>query len=759
MAERTQCRYDPRGHGSVRGAGLRKRRWIPGSSALRPFADIAIRQKLTLLSLLAVVVALLLTVSALAVYEFRSAHTRSRSHLTTLAEIVGDTNHATFEFRDARDAARTLAVLGREEAVVLACFYEADGAYLAGYSRGERSCPRRAGDGRVEPRRFGLDEIRHLRWILDDRGQRLGAVELYSDLREVHARLRAFLGIVGAVLCLSVAVAWALAFRLQRFISRPIKRLVEVARRISSEKNYALRVEGAGDDELGRLIQSFNDMLDQIQARDRQLERHRDTLDEEVQTRTLELEKAVVDLQDEIEQREKAEERIRFLAYYDVLTGLPNRQLLRERLDRAIADGRHDGGKPLALLFLDLDRFKEVNDSYGHATGDELLEQVADRIVGCVRGSDQVTRPDGGTTVSRQGGDEFTVLLTGLQGHHDASRVARRILEALQEPFALPEGDVVIGASIGIAIHPDDGEDSDTLIKHADTAMYHAKGAGRNDFEYFSESMKLEAVRKLTLEAELRRALEEEQFELVYQPIVSLETEMIVGVEALLRWDHPERGRLRPGDFIAVAEETGLIVPIGEWVLDRACHQAAEWERQGLRPIRIAVNVSTRQFRKGSLLDAAEAALAASGLSPERLEIEVTESTMLQNEEEAIRVLRELRSRGVRVALDDFGTGYSSLSHLRRLPLDSLKIDQSFVQALADAPERDSIVSAIIAMGHGLGLTTVGEGVEDEGQLFVLRVKSCDEVQGNLLAGPLAPQAIPEALDRPLRPERQGAGD
>jgi diguanylate cyclase (GGDEF)-like protein len=558
---------------------------------------------------------------------------------------------------------------------------------------------------------------------------------------------------------MSGLITYWLASRLQHFISAPILRLVETSRRVSSTKDYSLRAAEAGEDEVGLLVSAYNEMLEQIQVRDRALEETQSRLDETIQTRTAELVTAVADLRGEISQRKIAEERIRYMAYFDNLTGLPNRQYLSERLDEALREARRDDSL-LALLFIDLDHFKEINDSFGHSTGDMLLGSVAQRLTECVRSSDDVTTLNSETrdetvlhTVSRQGGDEFTILLTQVANSFDACRVATRILTAMKEPFSLNRRDVVVGASIGIAVFPHDGDDTDVLLKHADTAMYHAKKSGRNDYACFSESMKEEALRKLTLEGDLRKAIERKEFELYYQPKIDSQTDRVCGLEVLIRWRHPERGMVSPVEFIPVAEETGLIVPIGEWVLRVACSQTRTWHNSGVHNLPISVNVSSRQFRKNALMETVTEILAESGMAPRQLELEVTETTMLQDEDEAVTALLRLKELGIQVALDDFGTGYSSLSYVRRLPLDTIKIDRSFVKELGQDSESASIVTAIIAMAHSLGLRVVAEGVETEQQADFLRSQGCEELQGFLYSEPVPAAAIPALLkdDKKLR--------
>jgi diguanylate cyclase (GGDEF)-like protein len=703
-----------------------------------------IRQKIVLVAVLASTVALLLTLVSFVAYELREYGTTRDHALQTVGRVIADNSTAAVAFDDARSAARTLAALHSEQHVVSACVHDVSGRHLGDYYRDGSAnvCTRDA--GRVGG--LGGDAIRELPIELE--GQQIGTLYLRAERVDLAGRLAYYLSIFGVVSLASLALAVLFARRLEQLISQPILGLVEAARRVS-RRDYSVRAPQESSDEIGLLVRSFNRMLDAIQRRDRQLEAHRDKLDGEVRRRTARLEEVVDRLKSEVQQRKQAEERFRYVAYHDVLTALPNRQLLRERLELAMRTARRERHR-VALLFLDLDRFKEINDSLGHAVGDTLLKQVAERLIGCVRGSDGVTRmgrPDDHSTVSRQGGDEFTVLLSRINGINDISRIASRVLTSLQEPFQLNGQEIVIGASIGIATFPDDGTDAETLLKHADAAMYYAKASGRNDFAFFNESMRAAALQRITLEHDLRRALDRQEFELCYQPQVSLPGQRIMGVEALLRWRRADGTYVLPGEFIPVAEDIGLIVPIGEWVLRRACEQGQAWQAAGLPPIKIAVNVSSRQFRKGAFLTAALDVLDSIGFAPRRLEIEVTESSMLQDEDDVFETLQQLGAQGVGIALDDFGTGYSSLSSLRRLPFDSLKIDRSFIEDLGVRPEASSIVSAIIAMSHSLGLTVIAEGVRSREQLDFIREHRCDAYQGHLFATPQPAPNIARLLE------------
>jgi diguanylate cyclase (GGDEF)-like protein len=413
--------------------------------------------------------------------------------------------------------------------------------------------------------------------------------------------------------------------------------------------------------------------------------------------------------------------RLHHLAYHDALTDLPNRTLLWDRLGQAIELARRQG-RQLALLFMDLDGFKHINDSLGHPVGDQLLQMVACRLSACARHSD---------TVSRQGGDEFIVLLPSIEGPADAMAFAKKILLAFESPYPLCEHDLHIEVSVGISIYPEDGHDAETLIRNADTAMYHAKASGRNNCKFFEQKMNDRAVERQSIEADLRLALKRQEFMLYYQPKIDLASGRVVGVEALIRWQHPQRGLLLPAHFVPIAEECGLIVPIGRWVLRQACAQACAWRDAGLPPITIAVNSSAIEFRARDFLENLRNTLNATSIEPGSLELELTESVLMQNIESAESVLFAVAGMGIKLAIDDFGTGYSSLSYLSRFPIKTLKIDQSFVRGISGSPDNSTIVSAIINMGRSLNRRVIAEGVETREQHEFLLRQHCDEGQGD----------------------------
>ncbi len=427
-------------------------------------------------------------------------------------------------------------------------------------------------------------------------------------------------------------------------------------------------------------------------------------------------------------ERKRSEAAIKKLAYYDTLTGLPNRVLFSDRLKQAIVMAERDK-RDTALLFLDLDNFKNVNDSIGHTYGDRLLKITADRIQGCLRGSD---------TVARIGGDEFVVILPLVTGAEDVSKVAAKILDCLNKTVRFEEHEIYSSASIGISVFPDDGATADELLKNADIALYQAKERGRNNFQFFSKEMNVQALTRQLIESSMRQAITRDEFYLVYQPQFDIGSRRVVGLEALLRWHHPQKGNIYPLHFIAIAEETGMIIPIGEWVLRTACRQARAWHDAGYPWLRIAVNISARQFKQDTFVGLVKSILDESGLPPEYLELELTEGTTMHDPLKAIEVMNELHRRGIPLAIDDFGTGYSSLSYLKHFPIDRIKIDRSFVRDLNTDGDDAAIAEAIIFMAHSLKLDVVAEGVEQEEQLNFLHSRNCDTLQGYLMSHPLS---------------------
>ena len=464
------------------------------------------------------------------------------------------------------------------------------------------------------------------------------------------------------------------------------------------------------------------------------LQQANDDLERRVAERTAKLVSANEQLQLEMAHRQKSEARVEYLAHHDPLTGLGNRVLFAEQVSEALARGRRQG-ESLAVLVLGLDGFKNVNDTLGHAVGDALLNAAADRLRASLGESDKL---------ARLGGDEFAILQISNEQPSSAASLGQRLIDVLTRPFVVDGHDIVVGASLGIAVATDADTDTEQLLKSADLAMNRAKADGRGRFCFFEPDMDARAQARRLLELDLRSALVHGGFELHYQPLFNLKTNAVTGFEALMRWSTPERGRVSPGDFIPLAEDTGLIVPIGEWALRQACAEAATWPDD----IRVAVNLSPNQFKSGGLVAAVVSALSHSGLPANRLELEITESVVLAKTDDNLSVLKQLRALGVRIAMDDFGTGYSSLSYLRSFRFDKVKIDQSFIRDLSEGDDSRAIVRAVAALGVSFGMTTTAEGVETEQQMQCLRVEGLDEIQGYLISRPVPGSDIPALLAR-----------
>ncbi len=508
-----------------------------------------------------------------------------------------------------------------------------------------------------------------------------------------------FMGLGGAFV-----LAWILASRLQRVISQPIEQLAAAMKSVSKERNYSQRVKMESHDELGSLIDDFNEMLVQIEMRDQELRNKQNRLD--------------------------------YLAHHDTLTNLPNRLLFQDRLRHAISKARRMQ-QIMALLFLDLDRFKNINDSLGHEVGDQVLQEVAKRLTNIVRESD---------TLARLGGDEFVIALEQNTESRELTIVAQKILETLSTAFHIDTHELYITASIGISLYPANGLTPETLMKTADVAMYRAKEKGRNNFQFFALEMNERAHQALFLENNLRKAIDNQELALYYQPQVEITTGKTTGMEALIRWHHPTRGVIPPDKFIPMAEETGLIIPIGKWVINTACQQTMQWQQAGFPPCKVAVNISPRQFRQSDLVETVAQALDESGLAACWLELEITENVLVEDVAQTITIMESLNSLGVSLAIDDFGTGYSSLSYLHRFPLSKLKIDRSFVQSIGGPAGNQAIVEAIIALACALDLEVIAEGIENQEQIAFLKERGCFYGQGFYFSRPLPVDACEQFL-------------
>jgi diguanylate cyclase (GGDEF)-like protein len=722
---------------------------------IRFFRGISIKRKLNGIIMLTSTLALLLASAGLLTNHALSLRRTMEAELDTLAQVIATHSTAALTFNDPQAATETLGALKAHPDILFGCIYRRNGTMFAQYlgsQAGHGDFPSSITPGLLQQGSAFTDTHLDIVKTITLDGEPLGTLVIRVSLAELLARLARYTAIGAVIILLASLLAYLLASLLQKVVSRPIEELAEAMAAVTREKDYARRVEPRGNDELGQLIGGFNEMLGQIELRDEKLERHRRHLEETVEQRTRELRASM--------------DEAYALAFYDNLTGLANRLQLKDRLEAAInTANRHQ--EHAALLFLDLDRFKRINDTLGHHIGDLLLKKTAERLSRCVRSGESfcyLSLEDLAVCVSRLGGDEFCIMLSDLAQPEDAAKAARRIIEAVSEPHNLEGYEVIVTTSIGISIFPEDGTTPETLLKKADTAMYHAKEQGRNNYQFFEESMHAAALQRLTLESDLRKGLERGEFVLYYQPQIELPGREIVGAEALLRWHHPQRGVVLPGEFIPVAEESGLIIPLSEWLLRAACEQILAWLETGLRPGRISVNISGHHFSKPDFFDTVKRILRETGLDPGYLEFELTESSLMESSQAAKAVLQQLKQMGCCIAIDDFGTGYSSLNYLKAFPIDTLKIDRSFVSDLASDPNDAAIIRAIVALARNLELNVVAEGVETEEQLGFLSALGCRKVQGFLFSPALESERFAALLGSdpspflvPAAPRRHGS--
>lgn len=678
----------------------------------------SIRKKLMRLLLLTSSCALLLSAFGFAVNDLLSLRHAMFDRLRTQADIIGFNTIAALTFNDPEAAHNTLSSLKKETDIVGAVLFSNQGRLFTFYTRGNESVPPNVpnqNSGIINGNLFVVSPI-----VFDS--ERIGSIMLISDLSAWKHRQLRELAIGVGVFSLSLLFAVMLSSRLQRLVSEPILKLAGTARRVSESQDYSLRAEKLSADEIGSLVDDFNGMLCQVQLRDIELQKARNELEEKVYARTQELTELARELKHQ--------------AYHDTLTGLSNRVTFDDHLRLATDQAKRDGRR-IAVMFLDLDRFKVINDTLGHAVGDKLLVQVAQRLKAGLRNSD---------TLARLGGDEFAVLLPQIRQANEAAEVAIKITSAIAEPIQVDGYSLHVTTSIGISLFPDDGSRAETIIKNADTAMYRSKDRGGNQFTFFSADMNARAERRLAVETKLRQAIREGALSIHYQPrcdTVSLE---IVGFEALVRWNDAEEGPIAPAEFIPLAEECGLIASIDEWVLETACREMLSWCLDADRDIRLSVNLSPAQFIREDLHLVISEILQRTGFPGTKLELEITESLFGPGNASACKVLELVRELGIEVSIDDFGTGYSSLSRLKQLPLQTLKIDQSFVRDLGQDPDDETLVRTIISMAHNLNLKVVAEGVETQLQYDYVKHYRCDAVQGFLFGRPVPCDQIPEIL-------------
>lgn len=627
-----------------------------------------------------------------------------KSELLVLAQDLSRNCSAALVFDDRQGAGETLRTLQSKPQVAFGSIVTINGGLFAKYQRGpdlDRSDNLRLdlSSGAKSDAFFVGDYLKISQPILFNNEQ-IGTLNICAGLDRIQQVLLRYIslglmGLVGATL-----LAWLLALWLQRLISSPIESLASTMLTVSTEQDYSRRVAMDRSDELGTLVENFNEMLNQIQVRD-------------------------------VELQEK-QQRLNYLAHHDALTGLANRLLFDDRLQHALENARRNGNR-VALFFIDLDRFKNINDSLGHKTGDMVLKEVATRLAGVIRAGD---------TLARLGGDEFVIICEQSADRQGITTLATKVQQVLNKPLLSGHQELFVSGSIGVSIFPEDGECVESLMQCADVAMYQAKELGRNNFQFFTSGMTEMAQEALLMESKLRKALDNGELLLHYQPQVDMSSGCIIGMEALLRWQHPVMGLVSPAKFIPLAEETGLIISIGKWVLQQACKQAMLWRQAGYPAWTMAVNISPKQFWQADLLDAVEEALKETGFDPTLLELEITETAIMQDAEKAIDTMHRVRDLGIKLAIDDFGTGYSSLSCLRRFPLSKLKIDQSFTRDILAGNDGGAIAEGIMALARTLKLDVIAEGVEEEGQVEFLLAKGCTEGQGYHLGRPMPAEGL-----------------
>jgi len=707
---------------------------------------LSLKNKVQLFTVLTALLTALVCVGYISYREWREFRSSSVAELCELSQTLVDHSGPSLAAEDVAMIRYDLRLLCSHPEISAARVYAADGRLLARY-------PEDSADGAVfSAREPGAGETAELavetrvdwssRTIEIGRpvvfeGRSIGFFGLTADLSRGYEAMVADIAFAGVVIGSLLILSLLLALRLQAYLARPISNLGRIMEEVSSCQDYSLRVPVSGSDELAMLARMFNDMLSQVELRDRRLAEQKLLLEEEVAQRTSDLEKM-------------AEEAYR-LAYFDTLTGLPNRRKLIDQFDLAVKEAASTNSA-VALLFLDLDRFKRINDTLGHQIGDDLLIAVAERIKHCLRTCDTVSRINNSEAacISRLGGDEFVVFLTGLTYPQQSGRVAQRLIQAIRQPISVQGYTLTVTTSIGISLFPEDGSDVVSLLKHADTAMYHAKEKGKNTYQFYNPSLNAVALNRLALENDLRVALEQEQFVVHFQPKFDTLTKVLTGAEALVRWEHPEKGMIYPADFIPVAEECGLIVQLGHTVLQQVCRNMAIWDKMGLPMGTISINLSGYQFSHPHMVANIADVLVATNVDPQFLQIELTESMLMDTSGACLDTLHDLKSLGVQLAIDDFGMGYSSLNYLKTFPIDVLKIDQSFICELPTDSHNAAITRAIIIMAHSLGLRVIAEGVERMEHYDFLRELQCNEVQGYLFARPMTAAQFTAFMEKSL---------
>lgn len=670
-------------------------------------------QKLLVINSITAGTAMLLLLLSISVIYIFSQRNQVLEQTAVQAKMYSENLAASLIFKDRNSAQEVLKSLHSSPYIRHADLFDAQGNYFAEFRDSNYQRPDPLPLSLKSADRYGQShqfDFRYLRYttVVSVDGKTTGYLYTESDISAIYWQAATFMLLSLVASCFAALVGLLLLNRLQISLMAPLNNLVKLMYYVSKENDYSKRALLVGDDEMGELATGFNQMLEKIQDRDNALGM-------------------------ELKEKEITERRLDKLAHYDVVTHLPNRHFFNRSLVMSASQAASNEVK-FGLMFIDLDNFKMVNDTLGHHVGDILLHHVAEVLKETVRGDD---------IVARLGGDEFGIILSNLEHAENAAAIARKIIARISTPAILGGHKVVVGASIGISFFPADADNIDALMQNADTAMYHAKDQGKNNFQFFNSEMRARVQNRMNIETDLRKALEEKQLYLEYQPQFDIKTRCFHGVEALVRWQHPVLGRVGPNEFIPVAEESGLIVQMGELVFRAACQQAREWRDQGL-PLTIAVNVSSRQFREANLLQQFDRILSEEGASASWIELEITEGALIDASDTIISKLNAFADKGYNLAIDDFGTGYSSLSYLKRFPISKLKIDRSFIIGIPDNPDDKSIAHAIIAMGNSLDMQIIAEGIETEQQAQCLLDFGCRLGQGFLVSPSVAPEKVAE---------------
>ncbi len=675
------------------------------------FHKLSLRGKLTFIITLTSCLVLVLTFIAIIALQWVSLRNNLLQDTQVLSQGIGENCAAAMIFNDQQAATLALEPLAATPHIVGARLYNQNQEVFAEFyqdlARDTSNDQLKTAIILREGHIFSSAYLDVFEPVIFD-GETHGQLMIRVDLAKVNRIFIDYAWIGVGIFLLYSLLAFLMANSLQRVISDPIKSLALSMETISQEKNYSHRVQKVSSDEMGSLFDSFNAMLAEIESRDQELL--------------------------------NSEAHLDYLAHHDPLTKLANRLLFHDRLEHSLARAKRMKSR-LAILFIDLDRFKNINDSLGHDVGDKVLCAVSERMNSLVREAD---------TLARLGGDEFVIILEHLRRNDDVSRYVEKLLRDMSSTMEVSSEKLHVSASVGISLYPDNGEDADSLMQAADIAMYQAKNKGANLYQFYSAEMNANARESLLLENQLRHALKDKQLTLYYQPQFELNSGRLIGFEALVRWNHPELGLVSPLDFIPLAEESGLIVPIGEWIIFTACKQMKKIHEQWHLPLRMAVNISPRQFLHPSLVQTVAEVLYRTKLNPGSLELEITESMVMGNIEQSISKMDEFNKMGVELAIDDFGTGYSSLEYLKRFPISKLKIDQSFVKELGVDTNDTAIVNSVIALGKSMGLEVIAEGIETVDQLELLKKEGCDQGQGYLFSKPLPVAQLSSLLDSAL---------